>query len=117
MSKFVKAAVWAALVTGFALPSADALGKTATLSGRVSQWAPAAGKAGRTGLQDLGKKQWVKGEYNRYSSGGKKKTLWNKSGYRTKVYSGNGSRITKIHPCEEYDWKPDKCTAWVKVKG
>ncbi|MFH8219887.1 hypothetical protein ACH4C2_11465 [Streptomyces sp. NPDC018057] len=98
-----------------AVPAAQAFGTTVTVSGRVSQWAPAAGDSGKTGVKDLGSKQWVKGEYNRQSSGSTKKTLWNKSGKDTTVYSASGSKITKIHACEEHDWDDDICTGWTSV--
>ncbi|WP_242884624.1 hypothetical protein [Actinomadura litoris] len=66
-------------------------------------------------LRDLGKKQWVKAEYYR-SNSSKKRTLWNKSGYKKTVSTQRGATITKLKSCEERDWKPDVCTKWA-VKG
>lgn len=115
MSKVVKVLAWGILGASVALPASNALATEARFSGRVVQWAPAGGSHGKTGVEDLGRNQWVKGEYNRHNTGDKKLTLWNKSGYGTKVYSPDGSTVTKLHACEEHDWAPDKCTGWIKV--
>ena len=80
MSKVVKVLAWGILGASIALPASNAFATEARNSGRVVQWAPAGGSNGKTGVEDLGRKQWVKGEYNRRNSGTKKLTLWNKSG-------------------------------------
>ncbi|GAA3196572.1 hypothetical protein [Actinocorallia longicatena] len=114
MNRAIKYVAGTMLAVGAFLPAAGALATSAYAHG-VHSWAPAQNDPGKTAVKDTNEDQWVKNEYNRSSTGTQKYTLWNKSDAGTTVYSGDGSTVTKIHACEEYDLAPDICSSWITV--
>ncbi|WP_240512649.1 hypothetical protein [Streptomyces griseoruber] len=54
-----------------------------------------------------------KAEYYRQDSAGTLRTLWNQSGYNTRVISGGGSKVIKFKACDDNDWAEDDCSGWV----
>ncbi|MER5361762.1 hypothetical protein [Streptomyces sp. NPDC002785] len=39
--------------------------------------------------------------------------MWNQSGYKTRVISGDGSKVIKFNACDDNDWASDDCSGWV----
>ncbi|MFI9171303.1 hypothetical protein [Streptomyces lincolnensis] len=54
-----------------------------------------------------------KAEYDRKSSQGTKRTLWNHSGSGTTVTSGDGSDIYRFQACDENSSAPDDCSGFI----
>ncbi|WP_043382378.1 hypothetical protein [Streptomyces mutabilis] len=71
------------------------------------------GSNGRISVYDgSNDSNWGKAEYYRTASADTKRTLWNKSGYKTRVTSGDGSKVFYFQACDENDWSPDDCSGW-----
>ncbi|WP_147341135.1 hypothetical protein [Actinomadura logoneensis] len=109
------------LAASAALPTAHAFATTEVWVSRSGHtlahgWAPAGGDRGRTAVMDHRKGNWVKNEYNRFTTGNHKYTLWNKLGPGRSTYTKSGSHVTKIHICEDRDWAPDTCSKWTPVR-
>ncbi|CAL9443317.1 hypothetical protein [Streptomyces sp. enrichment culture] len=107
--KFVAVAVLAASV---ALPTTSAVAKSLT-GGGVTATTPYNNDSGLIAVYDGSDDgDPGKAEYYRHDSAGTKRTLWNKSGYRTTVTSGDGSAIIKFQACDENNASPDDCSGW-----
>lgn len=44
------------------------------------------------------------------------RTLHNKSGNGTTVYSASGSTIWKLRACQSIEWSPDSCGSWASSR-
>ncbi|MDN3263119.1 hypothetical protein QWJ26_25560 [Streptomyces sp. CSDS2] len=107
--KFVAVAVLAASV---ALPTTSAVAKSLT-GGGVTATTPYNNDSGRISVYDGSDDgDPGKAEYYRHDSAGTKRTLWNKSGFKTTVVSGDGSAIIKFQACDENNAAPDDCSGW-----
>ncbi|WP_353945298.1 hypothetical protein ABII15_29535 [Streptomyces sp. HUAS MG91] len=108
-TKLVAAAV---LALGLALPTTTAVAKTLT-GGGVTATTPYSSDSGLISVYDGSNDDDPgKAEYYRHDSAGTKRTLWNKSGYKTRVTSGDGSAIIKFQACDENNASPDDCSGW-----
>ena len=109
----MKVVAVALLATSLALPTTTAIAKSVK-GGGVTVTAPYDGDAGLISVYDGSDDDDPgKAEYYRHDSAGTKRTLWNKSGYKTRVTSGDGSAIIKFKACDENNADPDDCSDWV----
>ncbi|MFJ6011188.1 hypothetical protein [Streptomyces sp. NPDC092952] len=108
----IKAIAAIALVIGVGVPTSTAMALDAK-GGGVTATTPYNGDSGVISVYDGSDDgDSGKAEYYRQASAGTKRTLWNHSGYKTRVISGSGSKIIKFRACDDNDWASDDCSGW-----
>ncbi|GAB2866170.1 hypothetical protein GCM10027074_37070 [Streptomyces deserti] len=109
----IKAIAGIALAIGIAVPTTSAMAVSAT-GGGVTATSPWNSDSGLISVYD-GSNDGDPGKalYYRQDSAGTERTLWNHSGYRTRVISGDGSKVIKFKACDENNWEEDDCSGWV----
>ncbi|GAA0471815.1 MULTISPECIES: hypothetical protein [Streptomyces] len=110
--KRVKIVAATVLAASLVLPTTGAVAKSLK-GGGVTATTPWNNDSGRISVYDGSDDDDPgKAEYYRHDSAGTKRTLWNKSGYKTRVTSGDGSAIIKFQACDENNASGDDCSGW-----
>ncbi|WP_329195757.1 hypothetical protein [Streptomyces sp. NBC_01435] len=108
----IKAIAGIALIIGVGVPTSTAMALDAK-GGGVTATTPWNGDSGVISVYDGSDDgDSGKAEYYRQASAGTLRTLWNHSGYKTRVISGGGSKIIKFRACDDNDWASDDCSGW-----
>ncbi|MEW2494158.1 hypothetical protein AB0942_11505 [Streptomyces nodosus] len=101
------------LAAGIAVPTSSAMALSVT-GGGVTATSPWNGDSGVISVYDGSDDgDPGKAEYYRQASAGTLRTLWNQSGYGTRVISATGSKVIKFRACDDNDWATDDCSKWV----
>ncbi|WP_233871399.1 hypothetical protein [Streptomyces sp. ST2-7A] len=99
---------------GVLLGSAPAFAITSTTTGSKAYTSKSGAGVtdGRANVEDTSAdSRAAYGQYERKSAPGEVRTLWNKSGAGTTVYS-DGAQVYKIRACRQEQWGPDSCGNW-----
>ncbi|MFE2929315.1 MULTISPECIES: hypothetical protein [unclassified Streptomyces] len=109
----IKAITGIVLAIGIAVPTTSAMALSVK-GGGVTATSPWNSDSGLISVYD-GSDDGDPGKavYNRQDSAGTDRTLWNHSGFKTRVISGDGSKIIKFMACDDNDWASDDCSSWV----